>query len=283
MKEAENNSETGVFFFLSPVKIMFHLWNHRNLIRQFTWREVVSRYKGSYMGMGWSVVQPLLMLFIYTFVFSVIFKARWGADPNESRLAFGLALFIGLITFGIFSEVANTSPFIVLSHSNLVKKIVFPLEILPLVRLLSTLVNAIFSLAVLFIGVLAVYHHIHLTIILLPLVWIPMCLFSLGCGYFLSSLGVFIRDIGATINVITTMFLFLTPIFYPLDAVPERFRVFCLLNPIAIYVEDARRVVLWGITPNWSLFFAGLIFSIIVFLAGFAWFMKTKKAFADVL
>ncbi|RPH48088.1 MAG: ABC transporter permease [Desulfobacteraceae bacterium] len=269
--------------FFNPVRIMAHLWKYRDLIRQLTWREVVGRYKGSFIGLGWSFIQPLIMLCVYTFVFSVIFKARWGVGPGEGKAAFALALFMGLITFSIFSEVANSAPFLVLGNANYVKKVVFPLEILPLVRLLSAMINAAFSLVVLFAGILIINHFIHKTALLLPLIWLPMMMFTLGCGCFLASLGVFVRDTGAVIGVLTTMLFFLTPIFYPISAVPEQFRIFCRINPIAIFVEDARRVVLWGLFPDWPWFFFGMALSVAVFILGFVWFMKSKKAFADVI
>jgi lipopolysaccharide transport system permease protein len=276
----KGESVTGFF---NPVRIVAHLWKYRDLIRQLTWREVVGRYKGSFIGLGWSFIQPLIMLFVYTFVFSVIFKARWGVESDEGKAAFALALFMGLITFSIFSEVANSAPSLVLGNANYVKKVVFPLEILPFVRLLSALINAVFSLGVLFVGILIFNHFIHWTALLLPLIWLPMMMFTLGCGYFLASLGVFVRDMGAVIGVLTTMLFFLTPIFYPISAVPEPFRIFCRVNPIAIFVEDARRVVLWGLFPDWPWFFFGMVLSVAVLIIGFVWFMKSKKAFADVI
>jgi lipopolysaccharide transport system permease protein len=269
--------------FFNPTRISVHLWTYRDLIRQLTWREVVGRYKGSFIGLGWSFIQPLIMLCVYTFVFSVIFKARWGVESNESQAAFALALFMGLITFSVFSEVVNLAPSLVLGNTNYVKKVVFPLEILPFVRLLSTLINAAFSLGVLFAGILIINHGIHWTALLLPLVWLPMMMFTLGCGYFLASLGVFIRDIGTVIGVLTTILFFLTPIFYPVNAVPDSFRFFYRINPMAIFVEDARRVVLWGLFPDWPWFFFGMALSAVVLICGFVWFMKSKKAFADVI
>jgi lipopolysaccharide transport system permease protein len=260
-----------------------HLWKYRDLIRQLTWREVVGRYKGSFIGLGWSFIQPLIMLFVYTFVFSVIFKARWGVESDEGKAAFALALFMGLITFSIFSEVANSAPSLVLGNVNYVKKVVFPLEILPLVRLFSALINALFSLGVLFVGILIINHFIHWTVLLLPLIWLPMMMFTLGCGYFLASLGVFVRDMSTLIGVLTTILFFLTPIFYPISAVPVQARFFFRINPIAIFVEDARRVVLWGLSPDWPWFFFGMALSGVVLIFGFVWFMKSKKAFADVI
>jgi lipopolysaccharide transport system permease protein len=243
----------------------------------------VGRYKGSFIGMGWSFIQPLVMLCVYTFVFSVIFKARWGVGADEGKAAFALTLFMGLITFNVFAEVANSAPSLVLSNINYVKKVVFPLEILPLVRLLSALINAVFSLGVLFAGLLVINHFIHWTALLLPLIWLPMISFTLGCGYLLASLGVFVRDIGTAIGVLTTMLFFLTPVFYPINAVPEGLRIVFRINPLAIFVEDARRVVLWGQLPDWPWFFFGLVLSVAVLIFGFLWFMKSKKAFADVI
>ena len=273
----------SVIGFFNPIGITVHLWKYRDLIRQLTWREVVGRYKGSFIGLGWSFIQPLVMLCVYTFVFSFIFKVRWGIEAGEGKATFALALFIGLITFSVFSEVVNSAPSLVLGNANYVRKVVFPLEILPLVRLLSTLINAFFSLGVLFAGILIINHFIHWTALLLPVVWLPMILFTLGCGYFLASLGVFVRDIGTVIGVVTTMLFFLSPIFYPISAVPEPFRIFCRINPIAIFVEDARRVVLWGQFPSWPWFFFGMALSAAVLIFGFVWFMKSKKAFADVI
>ncbi len=262
---------------------MAHLWQYRNLVRQLTWRAVIGRYKGSIVGLGWSFIHPLVMLAIYTFVFSAIFKSKWGVQAEEGKVAFAMALFTGLITFNIFAETVNNAPTAILNHVNFVKKVVFPLEILPMVGFLGAFTNALFSLAVLLLGLLVFNHFLHWTVILLPLVWLPVLCLSLGCGYFLASLGVFIRDVGATINILTTMLFFLSPIFYPVQAVPEQFRWVCRINPMAIFVEDARRVVLWGMTPDWELFIGGFVFSLVMMISGFLWFMKTKKAFADVV
>lgn len=269
--------------FLNPLAIIAHLWRYRLLIGRLTRREVLARYKGSIIGLGWSFIHPLLMLCIYTFVFSVIFQARWGVSLEESRAEFALALFMGIITFNIWSESANAAPNLVLGNSNYVKKVVFPLEILPLVNLLTVLVNALFSLTILTAGLLVIRHFIHLTTLLLPVVWIPIILFTLGFAYFVASLGVFIRDIGATITVLTSMMFFMTPIFFPIRAVPEDFRFIFHVNPLAIFVEDARRVVLWGMMPDWNAYGIGLGFSAVFCILGFVWFMKSKGAFADVI
>ena len=269
--------------FINPLAILSHIWQYRDLIRQLTWRLVIGRYKGSVVGLGWSFIHPLVMLAIYTFVFSTIFKSKWGVQPEEGKVAFATALFMGLITFNLFSETVNHAPTAILNHVNFVKKVIFPLEILPVVGFLGAFVNALFSLAVLLLGLLLFNHFLHWTVILLPLVWLPVACLSLGCGFFLASIGVFIRDVGATISILTTMLFFLSPIFYPIQAVPETFQWVCRINPMAIFVEDARKVVLWGMLPDWGFFAGGFVFSLAMMVLGFLWFMKTRKGFADVV
>jgi lipopolysaccharide transport system permease protein len=283
ISEIATSRGESVVRFLHPVRIAMHLWQHRNLLTQLTRREVLFRYKGSYLGLGWAVIQPLIMLGVYTFVFSVIFEAKWGVSPQEGRLGFAMALFVGILTFNILGEVANAAPTLILANANYVKKVIFPLEILPAVKLLGTLIHSLLGMAVLIIGMILINHQLSWTVVLLPLAWLPMILFSLGWGYFLASLGVFVRDVGTTVGLLVTVLFFLSPIFYPLKAVPEKLRVFCQINPIAIFVEDARRVVLWGKFPDWPWFLGGLMLSTLVFVLGFMWFMKSKKAFADVM
>ncbi|MFP4307070.1 MAG: ABC transporter permease [Desulfococcaceae bacterium] len=270
-------------FPIQPFRVIRHFMRFGDLIALLTRREVETRHKGSIIGMGWSLIQPLVMLSIYTFVFSTIFKSRWGVESQEGRLDFALALFMGLITFGLFSEVANAAPSVILNQVNYVKKVVFPLEILPVVTFLGALVTALFSLSVLLVGALAIRGGFSWTLILLPVAWFPMFCLSLGAGFFLSSLGVFIRDIAPTVQLVTTMLFFLSPIFYPLSAVPEPYRSIVRFNPIAICVENARRVVLWGMTPDWFLTACGFGISGLFLFVGYVWFMWTKRTFADVV
>jgi lipopolysaccharide transport system permease protein len=269
--------------FLNPISITRHLWSYRYLIFQLARREVIGRYKGSFLGIGWSVIYPLMLLAVYTFVFSVVFRAKWGMTVEDGRTTFALTLFMGMITFNLFGETANASTGVILANTNYVKKVVFPLEILPLVTFLTVLVSNLFGLAVLLAGVLLVKHTLPWTILLLPAAWFPVMLFSLGCAYFLSSLGVFVRDIAAAISILTTMLFFLSPVFYPLSAVPAKFRVFIQLNPLAVYIHHAREVVLWGLLPDWRVYLLGLTLSIAVFCCGFIWFIRSKRAFADVI
>lgn len=269
--------------FFNLFQIIIHLWQYRDLIMQLTRQEVISRYKGSFIGLGWAVIHPLLMLSVYTYVFSILFAARWHQEPGDFNTPFVLILFIGLITFQLFSEVINAAPSLVLNHVNYVKKVVFPLEILIIIKCLGTLINALFSLSAFILVFLMLMQFLHWTILLLPIVWLPMIFFTLGCGYFVSSLGVFIRDLNSSVSILTTMLLFMTPVFYSNHAVPEKFRFFYQINPIAIFINISRRVVLWGLLPDWPIFFLGLICSILIFVLGFVFFMKSKKGFADVM
>ncbi|WP_321491620.1 ABC transporter permease [uncultured Desulfobacter sp.] len=268
---------------LNPVEILRHLWGLRNLCMKLSRKAILVRYRGSLLGFLWAFVQPLMMLAVYTFVFSVIFEAKWGQDMDQGRLSFALALFVGILTFNIIGDTVNASPQLILGHANFVKKVVFPLEVLPLVKLIESIVFSSLGLVVLLAAQLIHDHRLSWTLIFLPIVWLPVGLFALGWSYVIASLGVFIRDIGSITGVAVSMLFFLSPIFYPLSAVPESLKIYCRLNPIAVFVQDARRVVLWGQMPDWPWLCGYFFISLATLVVGFAWFMKSKKAFADVL
>lgn len=270
--------------YANPLKMLQSLWAHRELIWQFTKREVQSRYKGSALGIIWSFATPLLMLVIYTFVFSVVFKARWGNNLSDnSQTGFALTLFTGLIAFGIFSESISRAPGLIISNPNYVKKVVFPLEILPVSVLGSALVNSVFSLAILLAANLIFHGTLPWTLIFLPLMYLPLALLCLGLSWFLASLGVFIRDVNQLISVIVQVLFFMTPIFYPLEALPEKVRFVLYLNPLTFIINHFRRVILWGQMPDWGEFVVITILTGLVCMLGFIWFMKSKKTFADVV
>lgn len=257
-------------------------WRNRGLILALTKREVVGRYRGSFLGIFWSFFNPLFMLAVYTFVFSVVFKARWGGG-NGSRTEFALVLFAGLIVFNLFSDCINRSPGLILANVNYVKKVVFPLEILPWVALGSAMFHAVISLGV-WLGAYAILFGLpHLTVLFLPLVIIPLSLFIIGLSYVLASLGVYLRDVSQFVGILTTVLMFLSPIFYPVTALPEAYRSFLLLNPLMPAIEQIRNVLFWGKIQNMGMLGAyALVTSCIAWL-GFAWFQKTRKGFADVL
>ena len=226
-------------------------WRNRELMVQMTKREVVGRYKGSVLGLAWSFFNPVLMLTVYTFVFSVVFKARWGMGDEETKTQFAVILFTGLIVHGLFADVLNRAPGLILSNVNYVKKVVFPLEILPGVAMGAALFHSAISLAVLLLAFVLVNGFLHWTVILAPLVFMPLVILILGLAWFLAALGVYLRDVGQTISILTMVLLFLSPIFYPVTALPEEFRPWLLVNPLTFIIEQARAVLIWGQLPDW--------------------------------
>lgn len=275
--------KTGKRIFFDPVSFIFYLLSYKNLIYQFSRREIYGRYRGSLLGMAWNVLQPVFMLCVYTFVFSVVFKTKWGVSPSGGNAEFALVLFVGIITFNIIGDTANAAPTLILSNANLVKKVIFPLEILPVSKIAGVLASSCIGLVIALSGILMVWGRIPLTAFLFPFAWLPAILFSLGCCYLISALGVFIRDVQPTVALLVTVLFFMSPIFYPLEAVPESFRMFCTLNPIAIYVETSRSLLIWGKLPDLWLYFSGFAVSIVVFTIGLAFFLKAKSSFADVI
>jgi lipopolysaccharide transport system permease protein len=248
-----------------------------------TRREVAGRYKGSVLGLAWSFFNPVFMLAVYTFVFSVVFQARWGVDVNEGKTQFAIVLFVGMIVHGLLAEVLNRAPGLILANTNYVKKVVFPIEILPVVSMGAALFHSLVSLVVLLVACVMFNGYLHWTAILTPLVLLPLIVLTLGLAWMLASLGVFLRDVGQTISIITTVMLFLAPVFYPVSSVPEKVRVFIMANPLTFIIEQAREVLIWGRLPNWLGLGIYTLAAMVVAWAGFAWFQKTRKGFADVL
>ena len=259
------------------------LWGNRQLINRLSRREVVGRYRGSIIGLLWSFLNPLFMLVVYTFVFSVVFKARWGVGEEETKIQFAVVLFAGLIVHGLFAEVLNRAPNLVLSNVSYVKKVLFPLEILPGIVMGAALFHSFISLIVLLIAFSVIYGYLQWTIVLIPFVLLPLVILTLGLAWLLASLGVFLRDVGQTINIITMVLLFLSPVFYPLTALPEEFHPWIMANPLTFIIEQAREVLILGHLPNWIGLGIYTLLATCVAWLGFAWFQKTRKGFADVL
>lgn len=263
-------------------EIFFSFWRHRQLIAQMVKRGVLGRYRGSFFGLLWSFATPIMMLAVYTFVFSVVFQARWGAVAG-SRVDFALVLFAGLIVFNLFAECISAAPTLILSNANYVKKIVFPLEILPWVTLGSALFHAGISLVVLLVALLLTGSSLTVSALLLPLIIAPLLLMIVGLCWLLASFGVFVRDVGQIVGMILTVLMFLSPIFFPVSALPEGVRSWLVLNPLAFVIEQARDVLIWGRYPNWSGLVIYSICALIFAWVGFFWFQKTRKGFADVI
>ncbi len=258
-------------------------WRNRELIWQMTKREVVGRYRGSIMGVAWSFFYPILMLAVYTFVFSVAFKTRWGAGGEESKVAFAIILFVGMVIHGLFAECVQRAPGLILSNVNFVKKVVFPLEILPWVSLATALFHAAISLLVLLAFVFLTTLHIEWSVVFLPLVILPLVLATMGAAWFLAAIGVFVRDIGQAIGLLTTVMMFLVPVFYPVSALPKEYQLWIHANPLTFIIEEARNVLIWGRLPYWLGLGIASVAGVLLAWAGFWWFQKTRKGFADVL
>lgn len=266
----------------SPKEMIASFLRNRSLIMTMTKREVIGRYRGSVMGILWSFFNPLFMLAVYTFVFSMVFRARWNAD-SDSKTEFALILFAGLIVFNIFSECINRAPSAILANANYVKKVVFPLEILPWVTLGSVLFHATISVVVWMTGYVVFFGVPHSTALLFPIALVPLMLFTMGISWALASLGVYLRDVSQVVGIATTVLMFLSPIFYPITAIPEKIRPLLLLNPLAPSIGQARDLLFFGKMPNLIVWSATLVVAGLVSWLGFLWFQKTRKGFADVL
>jgi lipopolysaccharide transport system permease protein len=269
--------------YLNPLRATTGLWQHRDLIWQLAWRELRQRYQGSVLGLGWSLITPLLYLAVYTFVFSVVFKAKWGASGDDSRLGFALNLFCGLILFNIFSETAAAAPMVVLQGANFVKKTVFPLEVLSVISLVQVLIRSAASLLILLVAILLLTDKAHWTMALVVLPIVPLVLLSLGVSWFLAALGVFLRDISHAVTIILQVLFFLTPIVYPLENVPEAYQWFLKINPLTYMVGMMRAAAMQGMVPSWRWLALSMVLSLVVFQVGYLFFMKSKRAFADVI
>lgn len=266
----------------SPLGLIKSVVKNRSVIWELTKREVASRYKGSALGMVWSVINPILLMLVYTFVFSVVFKAKWGGE-GDSKSEFALILFAGLIPFNVISESLNRAPYIIISNINYVKKVIFPLEVLPVVVLLGAIFHAIVNTVVWFAVYILLVGLPPASFWQMSIVFIPVILYSLGGAWFLSSLGAYLRDIGQLIGSLTTVLMFLTPIFYSIKSLPPAFQTLLSINPLTSIVEWSRDVMIWGLPISTEGILLQIVLSVGCACLGFMWFQKTRKGFADVL
>jgi lipopolysaccharide transport system permease protein len=272
--------------FLNPIRPFHDLYAHRELLRQIVRREIEARYRGSYLGVLWAIVTPLLMLAIYTFVFSTIFQGRWRPEASQSPPQpgdFALPLFAGLIAFNVFAECIARAPTLVLSNTNYVKNVVFPVQILPVSAVGAALFHAAINVAILIVASIALSGMPSTTIWLLPVAALPLLALCLGLSWFLASLGVFLRDIAYATSLVTQALFFLTPIFYPRTALPEHLQTALAVNPLSHIVEDFRRTLLWSQVPEWTTWAIAMGACGGIFVLGYAWFMITRTGFADVV
>jgi lipopolysaccharide transport system permease protein len=266
----------------SPWALLKSLWSNRNLILQLTRREVVSRYRGSVIGLAWSFFNPLLMLAVYTFFFSVVFQARWGGD-GAGKSEFAIFLFCGILVHGLFAECINRAPTLILANVNYVKRVVFPLDILPWVAMGSAIFHTAVSLLVLLIAQIVLKHSVTLSVLFFPVVLFPLILISMGVAWILAAIGVFVRDIGQITVVLTTVLLFLSPVFYPITAMPERYRPWIEANPLTFFIEQSRVVLILNGAPDWMRLGEYTLLGMLVAVIGYWVFQRMRRGFADVL
>jgi lipopolysaccharide transport system permease protein len=264
---------------LNPVSILRTLVRHRYLLGQLVKRDVLLRYRGAYFGVLWVFLNPLIMLAIFSFVFGQIFQARWPAQDTGIPVA--LNLYCGLIAFNIFAETVTRAPTAVRSQPSYVKKIIFPVEILPVVPFGAALIHGGFNTLIL-VAALAWSGHISSGLALFPVILLPLLLVALGLAWFIAAWGVFIKDMTQIVPVFVQMLMFLSPVFYPAQAVPEMLRPLFLHNPLGAVIEAARSLVA-NAPVDWSAWTAALAVSLIAMLLGLAFFQHSRDEFADVL
>ena len=276
----------------TPAGSLGSLWRYRHIIRQFTRREVLGRYRGSYMGILWSFLNPLLLLAIFTAVFKLIYSTRLANIPNEGSFDFALMLFSGLIVYNLFAECLNRAPNLILMNANYVTKTVFPLEILPVTVVLSAVLHLLISFVPLCLGVAflrawgqpsAVPHGLPVTILCWPLLLPPIVCWALGLTYVLSAIGVFVRDLIQAMLALTTILMYASAVFYRIEQVPPQYQVFIRYNPIAYFCQQSRDLAFRGFPVDWR-WYGGILGTGAVFaLVGYGVFMRAKSAFADVV
>jgi len=260
---------------------LWELPRRSDLIFSLAKRELLARYKGSVLGIVWAVLTPVVMIAIFTFIFAGIFGARFGA--STSHWDYALYIFCGLLPWTMFQETLQQSSSTIVAHANLVKRVVFPLETLPVAQAFSALGNQLFATVALLIATVVIQQQLHVTTLWFPVLLIPQLLFTLGAAWLIASLGVFLRDISQGITLLLMAWMYLTPIIYPETIVPERFKPFIKLNPFTAMAGNYRRIFLEGAAPDWNglLYFTG--WAVVSFMAGYWWFARTRKNFADVI
>jgi lipopolysaccharide transport system permease protein len=279
------NASVPLAALLSPLHLGRTLMLRRAMIVQFALRELTARNKGTLLGLAWTFLHPLLMLAVYTFVFAVVWQARWGdADASVNHALFATSVFCGLIVYEVFGSTVAVAPSLIVSHPNYVKKVIFPLEVLPLAQLGASLCVCAVSVLILVLGNLALTGGVSSTIWLFPATLVPLLSLAAGVAWFFAALGVFLRDLKQLVGgVLVPVLFFVTPIFYPPERVPDSFRWIIDVNPLAAIVDNARRTLLYGQWPDWTSLGVATLVGLAAMQLGYAFFMKGKRSFADVI
>lgn len=272
-------AKSGPRRLLGPFSALFEF---SSLTFELTKRDILGRYRGASFGLLWSLISPFLMLGVYSFAFGFVMKGRWPQSAG-SQVPFAAILFVALIVHGFFAECLNRSPLLITSQPNFVKRVIFPLEILPWSMLLSALFHSFMNIVAFIILRLVVEGTLTWTIVYLPLVMLPLMLVTLGISWMLAALGVYLRDIGQVTSVLATAMLFMSSAMYPLSSVPEQYRPYFQMNPLTFIIDQAREVALWGHTPDWAGLGLYALCGLGLTYLGYAWFNVTRKGFADVL
>ena len=258
------------------------LYKNGYLLKTLVIKDIKQRYQGSALGMLWSFLVPVMMLVIYTFIFSEVFQAKWDIDTGD-KYQFALVLFCGLTVFNLVGEVMNRSTTLIVSNTNYVKKVIFPLEMLPVVATCSAHFNFVVSFIILILAKLILYHNVSATLYMIFLAMIPLVIMAVGLGLFISAISVYLKDVGNVISVLVTVLMYLSPVFFPLTAVPENFRVVCEMNPMTYVIENFRKVVLYGECLDWKFYGISCVVALVIYFIGKTVFMRAKEGFADVL
>lgn len=258
------------------------LIRNKSLAWELSKREVLGRYRGASFGLAWSVISPFLMLCVYAFAFGTVMKSRWPHEAGGSH-SYAVILFVGLIVHGFFAECVSRATNLVVGNPNFVKRVVFPLDVLPWPMMFSALFHALMNVVVLALLMLALEHKLHLTVLLLPLIFLPLMLLTMGLSWFLASVGVYFRDISQVMPVFVTALLFLSSAIIPISILPRGLQIFFHLNPLTFFIDEARAVVLMGVLPNWWALALATMGGLLVAWLGHAWFVMTQRGFADVL
>lgn len=265
----------------NPLQLFLSIWRHWDLAKQLLMRDIASRYRGSFGGLIWLVLTPLLMLSLYTVVFGVFMKVRY--EGIDDHWMYALILYVGLIFFNFFSECMTRSPIIIISNANYVTKIVFPLEIYSWIIIGAALFHALINTFILLVFSLIILGKIHITILLLPILLLPFLLMTLGISWFLCAAGVYVRDIPQVLGFVLMVLMYLSPIFYSLSNIPVIYQKLLFVNPLTYIIEQARNMIIFGHIPEWQGFVTYLLVSLTIAWLGFIWFQYTKDGFADVL
>lgn len=268
----------------SLVAAVHSLGSNRRLLKDLTWREISGRYRGSMLGIGWSIFQPLLMLAVYTFVFSVVFGAKWSSAGSPSNNAdFAMFVFVGVLLHAILAEAITRAPALILANANYVKKVIFPIELLPATVVGAAAFHALIAAAILLASVMLFGGGLHWTVLWLPLLVLPLLLMALGLAWLLAALGVFLRDIAQVTGVVASILMFLAPVFYPVSALPDPLEAWIYLNPLTYVIEQSRGVIFEGVGPGLGGLALYYLLSLAIAQFGYWFFQKSRHGFSDVL